>query len=179
VSFNFYIVTLSVFKKKIIAKSDKVMYFWCIFCKYIRFFYLVMSLTNYENGVAMVKRLGTTVLNWETLFVNMVCKHCSLTLLALVCTHLYYTYFAICRYPSYLRGVSILCLVIPSTLLLGFPKYFSDNFINVTVTFAQRCSYCGLTLWEVRILVLWKTVHWRVDYKVLSSHANYWLQRWK
>jgi hypothetical protein len=34
--FNFYIVTRPVFNKKVIAKSDKVMYFWCLFCKYMR-----------------------------------------------------------------------------------------------------------------------------------------------
>jgi hypothetical protein len=40
------------------------MYFWCLSLQiYTSFFYLVMSLTNYENGVAMVKRLGTTGLN--------------------------------------------------------------------------------------------------------------------
>jgi hypothetical protein len=45
------------------------MYFWCLFYKYIRvFFYLVMSLTSYENGVAMVKRLRTTGLYTTTSF---------------------------------------------------------------------------------------------------------------
>jgi hypothetical protein len=60
-SFNFYIVTLSVFNKKIIGKSDEVMYFFCFnIYEYMFLLHWVMSLTKYENGVAMVKRLRTT-----------------------------------------------------------------------------------------------------------------------
>jgi hypothetical protein len=65
VSFNLYIVTLSVFKTKISQIWQSNVFFVSFLQKNIRvcFFYLVMSLTNYENGVAMVKRLGTTGLS--------------------------------------------------------------------------------------------------------------------